>query len=581
VLAPGQRQVEAAEAALAAHDARGAIASAQATSEMAQQLSDAIGQYRDMRSEIVRLRGEAEALETRGYRMEASHGALNDARTALAATAAALQRGELAAGPFDTARHALERAAANGQGLVALEQQNAERLEELRRRGEAVAALIGEGRQAFDAVDEFAESTWSDIRGNGSEAQRAADEAHDAWDSATERNTMERQEFAAARDDLNAAEASLGRATELVNAILQRLRDLEAARAGAAAEIAAARADIEAGRAFVRSNDPDISPSPDELLARAESQLAAAEAEAARPKPDWLALLRQAQAANADADAALADARSEAETIAKLRGEAERARQAAAAEVQKTAQFLSIHSVDLRQPSRDAVAGLQQLLARAEATARAAEAAEDQARARALQQGIADFARVDQQAERVYGEIYNEFSQIDKLRDTLERERRRASNALSEAVATLRSYGGGVSTTSEPMRLIERAQAALAGVPSRVEGEASIRQAIAVLEKAVNDARTASAIIRAQYRPPASSSGSDDFGSAIGGAVIGALLEGALRSGGSGGSSHRRSGGGGGGTRWGGGGSGSGGSFGGGSSSGGGWGGGSGSGGGW
>jgi hypothetical protein len=443
-----------------------------------------------------------------------------------------------------------------------------------------VAELIATGHATFDLVDEFAESTWSDIRGNGSEAQRAADEAQELWERAAERNTMQAQEFAGARDDLDAADALLARAEELVGAISTRLRDLEAARAAARDEIGAAAADIAAGQEFVRAHDPDISPSPDQRLRHAAALLAAAGAEASQPKPDWLALLRNAQAANAEADAALAGARSEFEAMEKLRGEVQRARQVAAGEVQKNAQFYSIHAADIRPQARQALAALQQEFDQADAALAQAQNLEDTARKAALEQALGRYTALHQQADQVYVSLQADFARVDKLRDQLEQERQRAQNTIDDATRTLSAYNAVVPNHAEPVRLLERANSRLRAIGTRLEGEDTLRAAITAAETARRDAQLAEQMIRQSYSLP-QTSGSGD---AIAGALIGALLEGAARSA----RTQRRNGGswGGGLSRgrdsgWGGRGSSFGGSWGGGSSSKGSWGGGSSSKGGW
>jgi hypothetical protein len=323
VLTALREQVARAEAALAEHDARLAIELAQGTQELLNSLTLTVQSYGDLQARIQQLREEAAVLEAQGYRVAASHDALDTAHAALGNAAAALQRDGPAAtsAPLGEAGPALELAIAQGRGLIALRAENEQRSLALGVQARQVTALIEAARQAFDLVDEFAESTWSDIRGNGSEAEVSAAEAATLWRRAVARNTLETQEFAAAREDLIALEALLTRTTGLSEAIIQRLKDLEHARAIAKQELAAAAADVAAGNSYLANHDADIGKQPEEQLRRAAELLAQSEAEAAKPKPDWLALVRLAQAANAEADAALAGARSEVATMDKLRAQ--------------------------------------------------------------------------------------------------------------------------------------------------------------------------------------------------------------------------------------------------------------------
>ncbi len=72
-----------------------------------------------------------------------------------------------------------------------LQRQNAERVTLLRWRGEVATEAIERGARAFDAVDDFAASNWHDIRGNGSEAQKAADYAFELCEQAAADNALD------------------------------------------------------------------------------------------------------------------------------------------------------------------------------------------------------------------------------------------------------------------------------------------------------------------------------------------------------------------------------------------------------
>ena len=63
-------------------------------------------------------------------------------------------------------------------------------LADLQSAGEQVKAYIQQGAQTFDQVDQYAESSWHDIKGNGTEAQKAADRAHALWQQATALNAL-------------------------------------------------------------------------------------------------------------------------------------------------------------------------------------------------------------------------------------------------------------------------------------------------------------------------------------------------------------------------------------------------------
>jgi hypothetical protein len=433
VLTSMREQVAQAEAALAQHDARRAIELAQSTQELLQHLSSAVQSYGDLQARVEQLRDEASVLAAQGYQVTASQAALNMAQTALEAAAAALQHdGPTAAGaPLGEVGPALEQAVAQGRGLIALRAENEQRSLALGVRARQVAALIEAARQAFDLVDEFAESTWNDIRGNGSEAEASAAEAATLWQRAVARNTLEVQEFAAAREDLNAIEAQLARAASLSEAITQRLKDLEHARAIAKEELAAAAADLAAGNSYLAAHDPDVGKGPEEQLRKAADLLAQSEAEAARPKPDWLALVRLAQAANAEADAALVGARSEVEAMDKLRTQVQHAQQLAASEVQRAERFYETHRSDIGWSIADSLHDLKALLQSAHDALRQAESLAEEQRRQALERARSQYAGVDGQADQVYAKLYAAFREAEAAREAEEAERRRSSSSSS------------------------------------------------------------------------------------------------------------------------------------------------------
>ena len=113
---------------------------------------------------------------------------------------------------------------------VALHASNETALAGLQRAGEQAKQYIEQGAQAFDKVDEYAEASWDDIRGNGTEAQKAADHAQELWTEATSLNALTPdgpQDFEKASQLIAQANASLEDVRRLLNAILERLKNLE------------------------------------------------------------------------------------------------------------------------------------------------------------------------------------------------------------------------------------------------------------------------------------------------------------------------------------------------------------------
>ncbi|MFQ3680869.1 chromosome partitioning protein ParA [Roseiflexus sp.] len=573
--------VERAEQLLKERRAADAIAAAEAASATIARLASTIARIRDIQDGINAGRAAAERAATEGFRIEAGMASFNTAEGLLRQAASALP----VVGPdgiaslLDQADKARELGVIRGGGLPARYRANLERLEKVKAAGEALAAFIDEGWRVFDIVDEFAESAWDDIRGNGSEAERAADEAQELWERAAERNSMERQEFIEASADLDQAEERIAYSRALIEAIIKRLKDLEAARDAARDEIAAAEADIMQGRAFVAANDPDVGKEPEKLLARAESALAQARAEIQQERPDWLQIVRLAHEANHLADEALRGARSEVDAMNRLRDQLKRMQQVATAEVQKIVQFMTIHPRDLPVGAQDRINGLQINLQAAYAAAQSAEQKEEEARADALRDAIERYTALEQQAAQIYADIQNHYRRIEALRRQVRAEVDRARSAISRAESLSVRAGGLVSQNASGFALLQEARASYGRI-GEIHSDSDAERSLAWARDAYDKAERASRIFEEQIRL-ASQSRDDSLGDFIGGVLVGTLLNdrSSRRSGWGGGSSGSwsggsRSGGGFGGGR-------SGGGFGGGGRSGGGFGGGGRSGGGW
>jgi hypothetical protein len=576
IMRPAAALVARADSLLAEHRAADAITTAAAASAAIEKLNDALGRYNDIREGISAGRAGAEKAAAQGYRVEAGIAAFERAEELLRQAARALEQGpEPAAQPLDQAEAARAEGVARGGGMPALRRENEQRLPQIEQAGQQLAAAIAEGRRTFDSVDEFAESTWSDIRGNGSEAEAAAARAHALWQRANERNTIETQDFLGAKEDLDDAEEQIAHAHTLIDTITQRLKDLEAARDAARAELAMAQADIDKGWEFVHSNDPDVGKAPEELLRQAAALLEQAKAELAQPRPDWLALVKHARDANQLADQALEGARSEVEIMDKLRAEVANAQQLATAEVQKIVKFASLHANDLPPQSERQLNGLQTNVRAAYDALKASEQAEEQARVAALRDALARYTALHDTADKLYDEVYAAFQRVEQLRQRVDQEASRAQTAVARAEQLYQTYGGYIPNNSEGIALLKQARAALGGIGT-VHDDAEMKRALAAANEARRQAGQAEQIFRNEIAArQAPSQGGDSLGSFLGGVLVGSVLN-------SGSGRHRRRHGGSGwGGGWGGGGGSSGGSWGGGSSSGGSWGGGGSSGGSW
>lgn len=569
ILRPLEELVARAEALLAEHRAADAIAAAGAASAPIDDLARTLARYAELREGVSVGRAAAEHVVGQGYRVEPGLAAFDRAEGLLRQAAGQVSDSPSARDLLDQAEAARAEGVARGGGMPALRAANDTRLPELRQAAEQLAGYIAEGRSAFVLVNEFAEATWNDIRGNGSEAEQAAGNANRLIARAAERNTFESQDFLGAQTDLADADRQIGFARTLIDSILQRLKDLQAARDAAQAEIAAAQADIDTGWSFVRANDPDIGKNPERDLGQAAELLAQASAELQQSRPNWLTIVKQAQEANRLADGAIANARGELEAMNKLRAQAQRAQQLAAGEVQKIAQFAGLHEADLPEDSGPRLRRLQSELQQAYAALQAAEQHEETARAEDLRQANSRYTSVQEHAEALYQDLYEAFQRVDQLRRQLAGGVEGAEQALARAEQRYQTYSAYFANSSEPVRLIGEAQVMLDTI-GNPRGEAQLRLAAETAQNAQSAAERAEQLIESYVRQVQRSQQRQRADDVLAGALIGGMLNsGGRRPGGGqggGGSGGWSSGGGsmggwggGGGSGWGGGGGGGGG----------------------
>lgn len=484
------------------YDAVAAARAAQVASELAAQIGAVAERHGGIRQGINQEREAQVVVAREGYKLEASAASLAAIEGSLGAAADALQSsGPAAAAPhLDAAQTRLAQAVAEGSGAPQLRAENERRIPEVEARGQRAAERITDGRRAFDIVDEFAESSWADIRGNGSEAQAAADRAQEHWELARSRNTMEAQAFYAAKENLDAATQELDHVDQLVDTIVGRLADLEAARDNARALLAEAERSIAAGQEFVRANDPDVGKVPEAQLQKAAEQLAVAQAEAGQPKPDWLRLVAAATEADRLADTALAGARSEAETMQKLRVQAERLRPIVDGEVSKVARFVNVRGEDISPATQALVRSLVGQYEQAKALeGRIAKLTEDERRV-ALEQLTTALSRVKDESTAVFQAANADAQRLEQLRAEMNSALTDARNALQRAELSAKAAGGRA--RRHELDRLRQAQASFEQIRMPIQGEERIKETTSTARMIAAEARDIANDIDRDSRPP-------------------------------------------------------------------------------
>jgi uncharacterized membrane protein YgcG len=592
-LAPAQQRLSAAAEAMQAEPPRPLRAYDEARASRA--LTDAfvrgLGLLDGAYGALAQLRARVAALRKDGYRLDALKEADPQVIEGLNAASRALERGnhdvigKQAKEASTTTAGALE----GVERLLALRAQNERTLQEVRQQGEEIGRYIQQGAAVFDQVDEYAESSWEDIRGNGTEAQKSAANAQALWEEAASLNALTPdgpQDFERAAQLLSEARVYLKRARDLITAIIERLHNLQESQRAAQVEIAAAEKDIEAARSFIARHDPDITEEPAQAAVRAAALLREAVSEVQRPKPNWIQVVGRAREANDLADRALADARSQQEAMEARRQKMDTVAQQAQASLSRAINYANVHRADVSAAMFDALNKVSGDFKKAQTQTALVESGplEDVRLAGAMDAAIAMLAGVAATSDDIYARASREFALKEQLRKD-------AYGAIDRAQEAIRAAADFINANQDALGQTpwDLAQQAADRLPQWQDGASA-----QTLRKQIEDAGEAERLaeealgmaqqqVSALRADEAAKALQDAIGTAIAIGAIGSLLgggRGGRRRGGGGGFF----GGGGGGWSggWGGGGGGSSsGGWGGGGSSGAGWGGGGSSGGGW
>src|SRR5262249_27938568 len=157
------------------------------------------------------------------------------------------------------------------------------------------------------------------------------------------------------------------------------------------------------------------------------------------------------------------------------------------------------------------------------------------------------YTALDEQAEKLYADLYAGFQRVEQLRQQVAQEAESAQRAIARAEQLYQSYGGYIPSGSQGIVLLKEARDLL-GQIGAVHEEAEVNRATKTAAEARGLAERAEQIFRneiAARQGPAQ--GGDNLGDFVGGVLVGTLLN-------SGGGRHRRHGGSGWGGGWGGGG---------------------------
>jgi len=265
--------------------------------------------------------------------------------SALAALAFPRRLAELAEAALSSGRR-LE-AGERAEDAAGLAERVAALVEWLRDAERAVAAA----RSTFDQVDDYAEASWADIRGNGSEADESLDAAarllHDLV--ALDPGALDDDPAVGFAAGLARVTEEIDRARDLAAAIGERLAAIRAARDGAPRLVDAVAAEIAQARAWLARPEVarEVGAGPAATLDALGAELDAVRAVVGASAPDWLAVRRRLDAADQAVDAVLGEARASQARVQARRRQLETSRVDAEAALAKAEQYAAAHRRDV------------------------------------------------------------------------------------------------------------------------------------------------------------------------------------------------------------------------------------------
>lgn len=295
--------------------------------------------------------GAVEKARGGGWKVEDASAKLETARNAYIQANADQEGKRLAAAKHgaDVARAAADEAKAMVDHLAVRKAKIETDLGQLEVRISDMERRIETGRQTFERISErYAESSWDDIAGNGSQAEAALEEMRKALVEGRTAATMEQQCWADAEADVLWGSDASGRADALLAAIASLEERLKTAERSARPEIDAAATDLERAAAYEHQHDADVDDAMKAEIATARTTLERARVALAEAKPDFLEVVRLAKEANSHADRILAKCQSEVEAAERLWQKATSVFRDAEAAVAKAGSYISSHSHDVQ-----------------------------------------------------------------------------------------------------------------------------------------------------------------------------------------------------------------------------------------
>ncbi len=196
--------------------------------------------------------------------------------------------------------------------------------------------------EAFQRMStQYAPSSWENIKGNGSKADKLLFRAKEMLDKVSGAALTDMSQLKATTDTLEDIEKMINQGAALHDDIIARERNIFEAQQTAEQEIASAQADINKADAYIKEHSQDVDQKLDGVLDESRTHLDNARQELAKEKPNYLVVVKQALLANGAADDVFSKATEEHEYLESVRRQLETARSLFATSSDKSDRYIS------------------------------------------------------------------------------------------------------------------------------------------------------------------------------------------------------------------------------------------------
>jgi hypothetical protein len=340
---------------------------------------------------------------------------------------------------------------------------------------------VDEAAPVWQTLQTYPKGNWADVADDMDQATQTLQSLHDDQVDQIERlNSLEEQKFDEAEQMLTQAAADLAQIEQQLQAVVNRLAEVQAAEANIQEALRLTEADLAKAEALRDQEDIKIEPEVDKQIEKARRKLA--EAQRLTEARDFIAATDAQSEARQLATAAYAAASEQVQEINTLQAELEAVAKGVAGKVgQCKTKAKALPAMAKTAKTNELVQQALDGFSKAKQSRVASTGLEDRALAKALRAAIAAYDKVSQQADQALQQIAADREKYDSYRNAALGAMRTAQAAIQKAERAVRNRDAG----GAGWHALQRAKTAQPKVPT----SGMSKQALARLRKKAEEAQ--------------------------------------------------------------------------------------------